>query len=92
MTVLLRRKVGSERKRVYRLWQQEGFKVPRKQRKKRRLGNSDNSCLRRRAEHRNDVWTWDFIFDRTTNGQPLKWLSIIDEYTRSAWLWRWIAA
>jgi transposase InsO family protein len=28
------------------------------------------------------VWTWDFIHDRTTNGRPLKWLSIVDEYTR----------
>ena len=30
----------------------------------------------------NDVWSWDFTFDRTTNGTPLKWFSIIDEYTR----------
>ncbi len=28
------------------------------------------------------VWTWDFIFDRTTKGLTLKWLSIIDEFTR----------
>lgn len=30
----------------------------------------------------NDVWTWDFVFDRTESGTTLKWLSIIDEYTR----------
>lgn len=30
----------------------------------------------------NHVGTWDFIFDRTANGQTLKWLSIIDEFTR----------
>jgi len=24
----------------------------------------------------------DFVFDRTTSGSPLKWLSIVDEYTR----------
>jgi transposase InsO family protein len=83
MTALLKREGWRvNRKRVYRLWRQEGFKVPRKQRKRRRLGNSDNSCLRRRAEHKNDVWTWDFIFDRTTNGRPIKWLSVVDEYTR----------
>ncbi len=30
----------------------------------------------------NDVWSWDFIHDRTASGSPLKWLSIIDEFTR----------
>jgi putative transposase len=70
------------RKRVYRLWRQEGLKVPQKQHKKRRLGHSANSCVRRKAEHQDHVWTWDFIHDRTINGRPLKWLSIVDEYTR----------
>lgn len=70
------------RKKVYRLWRREGFKVPRKTHKKRRLGHSGNSCVRRRAEHPDHVWTWDFIHDRTTTGQPLKWFAITDEYTR----------
>jgi putative transposase len=69
-------------KRVYRLWRREGFKVPRKTRKRRRLGHSGNSCVRRRAEHKDHVWTWDFIHDRTATGQPLKWFAITDEYTR----------
>lgn len=29
-----------------------------------------------------DVWCWDFVFDRTTGGTALKWLSIVDEFTR----------
>jgi len=69
-------------KRIYRLWRREGFKVPRKTRKKRRLGHSGNSCARRRAQHKDHVWTWDFIHDRTTNGRVLKWFAITDEYTR----------
>ena len=69
-------------KKIYRLWCREGFKVPRKTRKRRRLGHHGNSCVRRRAEHKDHVWTWDFIHDRTANGQPLKWLAITDEYTR----------
>lgn len=69
-------------KRVYRLWRREELKVPRKKRKKLRLGSSANGCSRRRAEQINDVWCWDFVFDRTTNGSQLKWLSIVDEYTR----------
>lgn len=68
--------------RVFRLWRREGLKVPQKRRKRRRLGMSANACHRRRAEHRDDVWCWDFVFDRTTSGSQLKWLSIVDEYTR----------
>ncbi len=68
--------------RVFRLWQREGLKVPVKKRKKRRLGTSENGCHRRRAAGPNDVWCWDFVFDRTASGSPLKWLSIVDEYTR----------
>jgi transposase InsO family protein len=70
------------RKRVWRLWQQEGLKVPQKRHKKRRLGTSVNGVLRQRATHPNHVWAWDFIFDTTANGRSLKWLSIVDEYTR----------
>ena len=69
-------------KRVYRIWRREGLKVPQKKRKKKRLGSSENACHRRRATRMNDVWCWDFIFDHTTNGTQLKWLSIVDEYTR----------
>jgi putative transposase len=83
ITVLLRREGWRvNRKRVYRLWRQQGLKVPRKQRKKRRLGHSGNSCVRRPAEHKDHVWTWDFLHDRTSDGRPLKWLTLIDEYTR----------
>jgi putative transposase len=70
------------RKRVHRLWRQQGLKVPRKQRKKRRLGCSVNSCVRRPAEHKDHVWAWDFVHDRTTDGRPLKWFTLVDEYTR----------
>jgi transposase InsO family protein len=69
-------------KRIYRLWKKEGLKVPQKRRKKRRLGNSGNGCMRRRATHQDHVWTWDFIFDVTANGRSIKWLSIVDEFTR----------
>jgi transposase InsO family protein len=70
------------RKRVHRLWRQQGLKVPRKQRKKRRLGSSANSCVRRQAEHKDHVWAWDILHDRTSDGRPLKWFTLVDEYTR----------
>ena len=69
-------------KRVHRLWKQEGFKVPRKRRKKRAVGDSSNACDKRAANFRNDVWTWDFIHDRTRDGRQLKFLVILDEFTR----------
>lgn len=70
------------RKQAYRLWVQDGLKVPQNQRKRRRLGHSENSCVRCKAEHKDHVSTWDFIHDRTASGRALKWLSIVDEYTR----------
>jgi transposase InsO family protein len=70
------------RKRIWRLWKQEGLKVPQKRHKRRRLGGSVNGIVRRRATGANQVWAWDFIFDRTSNGRSLKWLSIVDEFTR----------
>lgn len=69
-------------KRVHRLWRQQGLKVPRKQRKRRRLGSSANGCVRQRAERIDHVWAWDFVFDHTSNGRTLKWLTIVDEHTR----------
>jgi transposase InsO family protein len=70
------------RKRVQRLWREHGLKVPQKQRKKRRLGCSANGIARRRAEHRNQVWSYDFIEDRTADGRRLKLLTVVDEFTR----------
>lgn len=69
-------------KRVHRLWKKEGFRVPRKRRKKRAVGDASNACDKRVATAMNDVWTWDFIYDRTVNGRQIKCLDILDEYTR----------
>ena len=69
------------RKRIFRLWCQQGLKVPKQQRKKRRLGSSANSCVRRPAEYKDHVWAWDFLHDRTAGGGPLKWFTLVDEYT-----------
>lgn len=70
------------RKRVYRLWRKEGLKVPVKRHKKRRLGTSENGIVHHRATHKDHVWTWDFVHDRTEDGRAIKWLSIVDEHTR----------
>ena len=69
-------------KRVYRLWRREGLKVPQRARKRRRLGSSSGSSQRRRAERPNEVWSWDFVFDTTSDGKTLKTLVMVDEFTR----------
>lgn len=68
-------------KRVERIWREEGLKLPQKQPKKRRLWLNDGSCIRLRAEHRNHVWSYDFVEDKTMNGRKIRFLNIIDEYT-----------
>jgi len=69
-------------KRVERIWRQEGLKVPKKQPKRGRLWLNDGSCVRLRPTHRNHVWSYDFVIDRTHDGRPIKILTLIDEYSR----------
>jgi putative transposase len=69
-------------KRVERIWRREGLKVPRKQPKRRRLRLFDGSCVRRRPEHRNHVWAYDFVHERTHEGRAFRMLVVVDEYTR----------
>jgi len=56
---------------VERIWRQERLKVPKRQPKRGRL----------RPTHRNRVWSYDFVTDRTHDGSPLKILTLIDEYS-----------
>jgi transposase InsO family protein len=69
-------------KRVARLWRREGLKVPKKQPQRGRLWFNDGSCIRRRPEYPNHVWSYDFVQDRTADGRAFRVLAIIDEYTR----------
>lgn len=66
---------------VYRVWREEGLKVPAKQPKRARLFLSDGSVVRLRAERRNHVWSYDFVTDQTSDGRKFRTLNIIDEYT-----------
>jgi putative transposase len=62
----------------------EGLKVPQKQPKRGRLWLTDGSCVRLRPTHRNHVWSWDFVMDRTDDGRAIKMLTLIDEYTKES--------
>ena len=72
------------RKRVQRLWREEGLRVPAKRRKRQRPGDSAVPAARLRAERPNHVWALDFQFDQTADGRVLKLLNVVDEHTREA--------
>src|ERR1700732_286497 len=68
ITALLRR-TGKRvnPKRVQRVRRQAGFQVSKRQRRMRRLGPS--SPKRLRAQQRNEVWSWDLLYDQTAQGR-----------------------
>ncbi len=72
---------GVHDKRVERIWRREGLKVPAKQPRRSRLWLNDGSCIRLRAEHRNPVWSYDFVEDRTHEARKSRRLNVIDEFT-----------
>jgi putative transposase len=66
-------------KRVYRLWRKAGFSLPRRRPRKRVGTVSLRPLAPKQAGH---VWAYDFVFDRCSNGQKLKMLTVVDEWTR----------
>ena len=68
------------RKRVQRLWREEGLRVPQKTRKRRRTGDREAQWLR--AERPNELWALDYQYDQTADGRMLRLLNIVDEFTR----------
>lgn len=70
------------RKRVYRLWTQAGLKLRRCARKRPRSGRGENACHVRGAESPHHIWSYDITTDQTVDGRGLKFLVVLDEYTR----------
>jgi len=71
-------------KRVQRLWRKEGLQVHYRHKRKKSRGSSQNACCVKKAEFMNHVWTYDFIEDRTEDGRKLKFLTVLDEWTRES--------
>jgi putative transposase len=83
--LLVREGWSVNKKAVRRVWRTSGRKLAKPQatpRPRRPHGQDANACHLRPSRGKDDVWTWDFLFDRTSDGRSLKWLSLIDEYTR----------
>lgn len=49
-------------KRVERIWREQGLKVAKRQKKRRRLWLNDGSCIRLRPQYRDHVWSYDIIW------------------------------
>ena len=64
--------------RAERLWRLAKLQLPRK-RPRRRIATGRPRPLPPRAP--NHVWAYDFVFDACANGQQLKCLTVVDEYT-----------
>lgn len=90
ITALLRRegRIVNE-KRVSRLRKKLGLQCKKRRKRKAKrgyLGRSANSCMARPSTKPNDVWAWDFIESRMIDGGKIRWLTLIDEYTRECLL------
>lgn len=51
-----------------------------KQPKRKRLWFNDGSCIRKRPEYKNHVWSYGFVMDTTYDGKNIRMLTVIDEY------------
>ena len=85
LTRVLRREGWKvNRKRVHRLWKLLGLQVPQEQKKRRRGDGCShkNACDRLKPEYPNHIWSYDFKHDVTEDGRQIKFLVILDEFTR----------
>ena len=68
-------------KKAYRLWKNAGLQVPTKRRRRRIASTRPRP---QPTAGPNQVWAYDFVFDACANGQKLKCLTVVDEWTREA--------
>ena len=71
--------VGKDR--CSRLWAEHGLQVPKKRSRKRIATGRPRPMAPTTA---NAVWSYDFVFDACANGQQLKCLTVVDEFTRES--------
>ncbi len=82
--VLVREGHCLNRKKVQRLWREEGLRVPPQRRKRRRVGESTTPADRLQALRPDHVWALDYQFDVTATGRVIKILHVVDEFSRES--------
>lgn len=66
-------------KRVYRLWRQAGLALPRRRGRRRRIEGARVAPV---ATGPNAVWASDILHQACANGERVRCLTVVDEYTR----------
>jgi putative transposase len=79
LALLQRDQLKVNHKRVHRVWKQIGLQCPVRRKRKR---SQHSGSVPQEAADPNHVWTYDFVFDTTSDGRTLKFLTLIDEFTR----------
>ena len=82
--VLCREGHRLNRKKVQRIWREEGLRVPPRRHKRQRLGVSSTPADRLSANGADHVWALDYQFDVTSFGRTIKILHVTDEFTRES--------
>jgi putative transposase len=82
--VLVREGYCLNRKKVQRLWREEGLRVPPQHRKRARVGTSTTPADRLAAASPDHVWALDYQFDVSATGRVIKILHVVDEFTRES--------
>ena len=75
---ILKSGIVANHKAVQRIYQEEGLQVQRRRRKKIAYTRQPMQ----EATRPNEVWSMDFIWDRTVKGQPLKFYVVMDDFTK----------
>jgi len=80
---LRRESYSVNKRRIPRLWKRQKLQVRAQQGKGRRVSDtSENGSSKRRAEHKDHVWKYDFVTGLTENGGTLKRSPIVGAHTR----------
>ena len=78
--IFLRREgLPMSRHRAHRLWRLAALQLPRRRRRRSVASSRPRPLI---AMGANFLWAYDFVFDACANGQTLKCLTVIDEFTR----------
>ena len=67
--------------RAHRIWRQAGLQLPRRRPRRRLASRRPRPPAPTRL---NEVWSYDFVFDACANGQQLKCLTVVDEFSRES--------
>ena len=75
-----RQGLSMSKDRCARIWSAAGLQVPARRKRRRNLAASRPRPMP--PAGRNSVWCYDFVFDACANGQQVKCLTVVDEFTR----------